>query len=78
MAKVHFVGEARTFAVKIELAGATPILPLPGVVVLQFPKPQALDELEIPSAPLSLGLHPDAAVALAHALLQAVHELDQI
>ncbi|MCY3876584.1 MAG: hypothetical protein OXF88_20120 [Rhodobacteraceae bacterium] len=70
MPKVHCVNEARAFAVKIDMEGATPIWPLK-MVVVQFPRPAATDELEIPPAPLSLALHPDVAIDLALDLYQA-------
>ena len=60
MAQVHLVDDARATAVRMELDGATPIRPL-RAVLLQFPAPQATDEWEIPSAPLSLAVRPEAA-----------------
>ena len=76
MAKVHFVNDATVYAAALGLEGATPIVPL-RAVVLQFPKPQELDDLPIPSAPLSIAVHPEVARGLAEALLQAADELDQ-
>ncbi len=61
MAKVHCVNHATAHSVKIEIEGATPIVPL-NPVVIQFDHPQATDEWEIPDAPLSIVL--DQAVAL--------------
>ena len=60
MAKVHLVIDARALAVSMELNGATPIVPL-RAVALQFPAPQAIDEWEIPPAPLSLAVAPHIA-----------------
>ena len=76
MAKVHFVNDATVYAANMELDGAIPIVPL-RAVVLQFPKPQALDDWEIPPSPLSIGVHPDVARGLAEALLQAADYLDR-
>ena len=70
MAKIHCCNGARAFPVKIETVGFTPIRqPLP--VVVQFPAPQAIDELEIPDAPLSILLDRDEALNLAIALYRA-------
>ena len=75
MAKVHFFDDAAVLPVNMELDGATPIFPW-RAVVLQLPAPQATDELAIPSAPISLALHPDLARRLAHDLLAAAKNLD--
>ena len=57
MPKVYMVNDARATALRFELDGATPIVPMQAVL-LQFPRPQATDELEIPSASLSLMVAP--------------------
>ena len=75
MGKVYLISGAQATGVNFELEDATPIVPL-RAVLLQFPKPQALDELEIPSAALSIALHPDAARELAYELLRAAESLD--
>ena len=76
MAQVHLVDDARATAVRMELEGATPIRPL-RAVLLQFPAPQATDEWEIPSAPLSLAVRPEVARELGLALIAAAEELDR-
>ncbi len=73
MAKVHLVNSGAAHAIKFELEGATPIVPM-RAVALQFPAPQATDEWPIPPAPLSLGLSPEVAIQLALALYQAATE----
>lgn len=75
MAKAHCFDDAAVFPVKIELDGATPIVPM-RAVVLQLPAPQTTDEWAIPSAPISLAFHPDLARRLAHDLLAAAENLD--
>ena len=70
MAKVYCVSEVAAFAPHIELEGATPIRPLEAVVI-QFGAPQATDEWEIPSAPLSIAVLPEQALERAIALYQA-------
>ncbi len=76
MPKVYMVNDVRATALRFELDGATPIVPM-RAVLLQFARPQATDELEIPSASLSLMVAPDIARGLAHALLRAADDLDQ-
>lgn len=76
MPKVHCVNDARVHGVKLEMDGATPIVPL-RAVVLQFPAPQTIDEWEIPPAALSVAVHPSTAREIAAALLRAAQELDQ-
>ena len=73
MAKVHLVNDATAWAVHMEVDSATPIVPL-NAVVLQFPAPQAIDEWEIPPAPLSIAVIPEVAIELAVALYQAARE----
>lgn len=48
MTKAHQVHDAVTHAVRMELEGATPIVP-PRAVVLQFPKPQGAYDWGDPS-----------------------------
>ena len=62
MAKVHLVNDATVYYATMGLEGATPIVPL-RAVVLQFPRPQALDDWAIPSSPLSIAVPPDVARA---------------
>ncbi len=76
MAKVHLMTNARTFPVSMEIeGGATPIVPL-SAVVLQFAAPQAIDEWEIPPAPVSIALVPEMARLLAQSLLATANRLD--
>ena len=76
MAKVHLVNDARAFPVRLEMEGATSIVPL-RAVVLQLPVPQATDELPLPPGSLSLAVHPDVARQLAYDLLHAADQLDR-
>ena len=70
MAKVYCCEGARAFALRIEPEGFRFIRqPLP--VAVQFPAPQAIDELPIPDAPLSILLDRDDALNLAIALYRA-------
>ena len=62
-------------AVRPELEGATPIVPIRAVVL--HPVVQTIDEWPLPWEGESLALHPDLAKEVAHALLQAVAELEQ-
>lgn len=73
MTRVNFVDNALVHAVRGEMEGPTPIVPL-RAVVMQFPAPQTIDELEIPPAPLSIALPPDVALELALALYEMYWE----
>ena len=75
MAKVYLATNARTIAVDLELQEATSIVPL-NAVVLQFSVPQAIDVWEIPCAPLSIALVPEAARLLAANILESANRLD--
>ena len=70
MTEVHFTDQVVVHKINIELTNnVTTLFPLDGVVI-QFGFPQTTDELEIPPAPLSLGLDRDTALRLAVALYQ--------
>ena len=77
MTKVHFVDTAIVRSMATEMQGATPIRPLSDFVLIQFPVPQAIEELEIPPASLSVAVPPDEARGIARALLAAADELDR-
>ena len=67
MTKVYCVDEMTVHQVHIDLLGATPIRPIEPIVI-QFGPPQAIDEWEIPSAPLSLAVDRETALNLAVSL----------
>lgn len=70
MTKVYIVNQFQVSPVYVELTGnVTPIKPIQPVVI-QFGSPQAIDEWEIPPAPLSIALDRETAIELAIALYQ--------
>lgn len=75
--KVHLVADVQTIAVRPELEGATPIVPL-RAVVLHFAV-QTTDEwpLPFPSEGLCVAVHPELAKDVARALLAAAQELEE-
>ena len=75
MAKVHFVENAQVVGVHTERDGATPIVPLSGLVFVRLHAPTT-DELDLPWKGSALALHPELAKSLAQGLLQAIRELE--
>ena len=76
LTKVHLVDDAQVIAVRPELDGATPIVPLRAVALRLAV--QTTDEWPLPflSEELCVAVHPELAMEIAYALLAAARELE--